>query len=141
MIVDSAIVDFANFRYLSPQNIDRLTVLKDAETTALYGSRAVNGVIIVDMKKSFRFLSIDDILRAHKADSIIGKSMIVTINEGIVSNIKALKVDASIIQSVQVAKMMNAGGGSAYNVTIHIKPTAAATSRGSIMIRGDGTSI
>lgn len=36
---------------LSPNEIDNITVLKDASSTALYGSRASNGVIVVTTKK------------------------------------------------------------------------------------------
>ena len=36
---------------ISPDNIESMTVLKDASATAIYGSRASNGVIIVTTKK------------------------------------------------------------------------------------------
>ncbi len=36
---------------ISPENIESLTILKDASATAIYGSRASNGVIIVTTKK------------------------------------------------------------------------------------------
>ena len=36
---------------LNPQDIDRIDVLKDAAATALYGTRAANGVIVVTTKK------------------------------------------------------------------------------------------
>lgn len=36
---------------LSPNEIDNLSVLKDASSTALYGSRASNGVIVITTKK------------------------------------------------------------------------------------------
>lgn len=36
---------------LSPQNIESMTILKDASATAIYGSRASNGVIIITTKK------------------------------------------------------------------------------------------
>lgn len=37
--------------WLNPQDIESMTVLKDAEATALYGSRAANGVILITTKK------------------------------------------------------------------------------------------
>lgn len=40
-----------NFADLNPDNIESITVLKDASATAIYGSRAANGVIIVTTKK------------------------------------------------------------------------------------------
>ncbi len=36
---------------VNPQNIESLTILKDASATAIYGSRASNGVIIITTKK------------------------------------------------------------------------------------------
>ena len=36
---------------LNPQDIERLDVLKDAAATALYGTRAANGVIVVTTKR------------------------------------------------------------------------------------------
>ena len=36
---------------INPQNIESMTILKDASATAIYGSRASNGVIIITTKK------------------------------------------------------------------------------------------
>ena len=36
---------------INPNDIESMTVLKDASATAIYGSRASNGVIIVTTKK------------------------------------------------------------------------------------------
>ena len=36
---------------INPQDIERIDVLKDASATALYGTRAANGVIVVTTKK------------------------------------------------------------------------------------------
>jgi iron complex outermembrane receptor protein len=43
----SNLLDFVN-----PNDIETFTVLKDASSTAIYGSRASNGVIIIETKKS-----------------------------------------------------------------------------------------
>jgi len=39
------------FASLNPQDVESITVLKDADATALYGSRGANGVIIITTKK------------------------------------------------------------------------------------------
>jgi len=44
-------VTTGNLSGLSPNDIESISVLKDASTTALYGSKAFNGVIIVTTKK------------------------------------------------------------------------------------------
>ena len=36
---------------ISPNDIESITILKDAAATAIYGARAANGVIIVTTKK------------------------------------------------------------------------------------------
>lgn len=39
------------FSYINPADIERIEVLKDADATAIYGSRGANGVIIITTKK------------------------------------------------------------------------------------------
>jgi TonB-dependent starch-binding outer membrane protein SusC len=39
------------FNYLDPNNIESIEVLKDADATAIYGSRGANGVILITTKK------------------------------------------------------------------------------------------
>lgn len=48
-IVDGVPVD--NIDFLSPDDIDNMQVLKDASSAAIYGSRAANGVIIINTKQ------------------------------------------------------------------------------------------
>lgn len=49
-VVDGAVYD-AGFSNLNPDDIETITALKDASTTALYGSRGANGVIMITTKK------------------------------------------------------------------------------------------
>lgn len=48
-VVDGMFVD--NINDISPDDIDRIDVLKDASSTAIYGSRGANGVVIVTTKR------------------------------------------------------------------------------------------
>lgn len=41
-----------DFNSVSPQDIDNITILKDASSTAIYGSAAANGVVIVTTKRA-----------------------------------------------------------------------------------------
>lgn len=50
-ILDGAPVSSAVFTTLNPSDIESVTVLKDAASTAIYGSRAANGVIVITTKK------------------------------------------------------------------------------------------
>lgn len=50
-ILDGAPVTSSVFTTLSMNDIESVTVLKDAVSTAIYGSRAANGVIVITSKK------------------------------------------------------------------------------------------
>lgn len=51
VVIDGVIRDYDDFVLLSPDDIDALSVLKDASATAVYGSRAANGILQVTTKK------------------------------------------------------------------------------------------
>ena len=46
--VDGVMTD--NINFLNPMDIERIDILKDASSTAIYGSRGSNGVVIVTTK-------------------------------------------------------------------------------------------
>lgn len=50
-ILDGAPVTSSVFTTLNPADIESVTVLKDASSVAIYGSRAANGVIVITSKK------------------------------------------------------------------------------------------
>ncbi len=50
-ILDGAPISSALFTTLNPGDIESITVLKDAASVAIYGSRAANGVIVITSKK------------------------------------------------------------------------------------------
>ena len=50
-ILDGAPISSSMFNNLNPSDIASITVLKDASSTAIYGSRAANGVIVITSKK------------------------------------------------------------------------------------------
>lgn len=49
-ILDGAPVSESVFNTLNPSDIESITVLKDAASTAIYGTRAANGVIVITSK-------------------------------------------------------------------------------------------
>nr|WP_297644456.1 TonB-dependent receptor [uncultured Bacteroides sp.] len=53
-ILDGAPISSGAFTALNPNDIESMTVLKDASSTAIYGSRAANGVVILTSKKGKR---------------------------------------------------------------------------------------
>lgn len=49
-VVDGVVTDGIDF--LNPADIDRVDILKDASSTAIYGSRATNGVVMITTKQA-----------------------------------------------------------------------------------------
>lgn len=50
-VVDGYPMEDGAFRLINPEDIESLQVLKDASSTAIYGSRGANGVVIITTKK------------------------------------------------------------------------------------------
>ncbi|MGM0635561.1 MAG: SusC/RagA family TonB-linked outer membrane protein [Bacteroidota bacterium] len=50
-VIDGVPQDGQNFRSLNPNEIENVSVLKDAGATAIYGNRGANGVIVVTTKR------------------------------------------------------------------------------------------
>ena len=51
IVIDGVPVNNTSISFINPNDIETFTVLKDASATAIYGSRASNGVIIITTKK------------------------------------------------------------------------------------------
>ena len=52
-VIDGFIMnDMSCYNMLNPKDIETMTVLKDAEAMALYGSRGANGVIVIETKRA-----------------------------------------------------------------------------------------
>ena len=51
-VIDGVVFD--NMDFLNPMDIETIDVLKDASSTAIYGSRATNGVLMITTKKGER---------------------------------------------------------------------------------------
>ncbi|MGQ7945355.1 alpha-2-macroglobulin family protein [Flavobacterium sp. WC2509] len=56
-VIDGEISSEAIFKRLNPSDIISIDILKDASATALYGTEAINGVIIITTKKSLEALT------------------------------------------------------------------------------------
>ena len=51
VVVDGFPIDNAIPQSLNPDDIEKITILKDAASASIYGARAANGVILVTTKK------------------------------------------------------------------------------------------
>ncbi len=54
VVIDGLITDVAALNKLNPMDIENVSVLKDAGTAAIYGSRSANGVVLVTTKSGKR---------------------------------------------------------------------------------------
>lgn len=54
-----------NMNDINPSDIERIDVLKDAASAAIYGSRAANGVVIIQTKKGSRSEKINVVFNTH----------------------------------------------------------------------------
>ena len=50
-IIDGVPMTMAQFKALSPNDIQELSILMDAAATSVYGSRGANGVVVISTKK------------------------------------------------------------------------------------------
>ena len=51
-VVDGVVME--DFKYVNPNDIERIEVLKDASAAAIYGARGANGVIMVSTKRGLK---------------------------------------------------------------------------------------
>ena len=65
---------------INPSDIESMTILKDASSTAIYGSRASNGVIIITTKKGGKDLKID-VTSTHSVQSRIVSDLMMNSEE------------------------------------------------------------
>jgi iron complex outermembrane receptor protein len=83
----------SNLTFINPNDIESFTVLKDASATAIYGTRASNGVIIITTKK--------------------GRSDALKVNFNTVNSISAITKKVSVLSGDQVRDIVNANGTAA----------------------------
>ena len=68
ILVDGIPVDITTFSRMNPEDVSKVSVLKDAASTAIYGARAAFGVLLVTTKKGQGKLKI-----SYKSNYSIGK--------------------------------------------------------------------
>lgn len=51
VVIDGVIRDYNDFVTMSPEDVENLSILKDASATAVYGARATNGILQITTKR------------------------------------------------------------------------------------------
>lgn len=59
-VVNGAVISKAEFNRIDKKAIKNIEVLKDAQATAIYGSRAAGGAIVVNLKDMGDYISVND---------------------------------------------------------------------------------
>ena len=60
-IVDDVPISQSNINSINPEDIESVQVLKDASSTALYGVRGANGVVVIKTKKGNPSIKADEL--------------------------------------------------------------------------------
>ena len=51
VVIDDVISEYRDFENLNPEDIEQMTILKDASATAVYGARAADGILLIVTKQ------------------------------------------------------------------------------------------
>jgi TonB-dependent starch-binding outer membrane protein SusC len=85
-VVDGMMYD--NIQFLNSNDIESFDILKDASSTAIYGSRGANGVILITTKRgksskpSFSFTMYQGLEKPHEFNMVTATEFATLINEG-----------------------------------------------------------
>ena len=73
-ILDGVPISSADFNTISPNDIESVSVLKDASSTSIYGARAANGVVVITTKRGTQMEKPKVTLRAQGGFSQLASS-------------------------------------------------------------------
>lgn len=136
-ILDGAPVSGTVFSTLSPQDIENITVLKDASSTAIYGSRAANGVIYITTKKAKKGEKASVSLRASYGVSMLAKYNFDMMNSEELFRFEEMCQPELLNDPVyQARKAFTLGNGIDFNWQNYLFNTSAPTKQADLSIRG-----
>lgn len=95
-ILDGVPISSSDFNTLSPNDIESISVLKDASSTSIYGARAANGVVVITSKRGLAMDKAKITLRAQYGFSELAQN-----------NWKMMNTDERILFEKEVG--LNAG--------------------------------
>ena len=95
-ILDGVPVSSSVFTSINPQDIENISILKDASSTAIYGSRAANGVIFVSTKRGKKGDKPSISLRAQ-----YGVSMLTNYNMDMMNSEQLIRFEEMCVPSLK----------------------------------------
>lgn len=136
-ILDGVPVSSSVFQSLNPQDIENISILKDASSTAIYGSRAANGVIYISTKKGKKGEDPQISIRAQH-----GISMLTNYKLDMMSSAELLQFEEMCRPSLkldpafQAEKAFILGNNIDFNWTDYLFDKSAPVTQGDISARG-----
>ncbi len=107
-VLDGAIVTAADFNRINPHDVESISILKDASASAIYGSRAAYGVILVTTKmgKSGKMVvnfntSVSDQTPIYKSSYLGSYDYAILFNEANTNAGKAIRFTAANLQTIK----------------------------------------
>ena len=100
-ILDGVPISSSDFNTLSPNDIESISVLKDASSTSIYGARAANGVVVITSKRGLAMDKAKITLRAQYGFSELAQN-----------NWKMMNTD----ERIQFEKEVGLDAGKDYNL-------------------------
>lgn len=92
---------------INPSDIESMTVLKDADATAIYGSRGASGVIIITTKKGKQGKAIFDVNAYRGVDKVIRFDEMMNTQQYVNMRREALKNDGLPMDNQYAADLVN----------------------------------
>lgn len=136
-ILDGVPVSSDVFNSINPQDIENISVLKDASSTAIYGSRAANGVIFISTKKGKQGEKPSISIRGQ-----YGVSMLTNYNMDMMNSEQLIQFEEMCVPSLktdpayQAQKAFILGNGINFNWTDYLFNQAAPMLQADASIRG-----
>ena len=136
-ILDGVPVGSGVFNSLNPQDIESISVLKDASSTAIYGSRAANGVIYISTKKGKQGEKPSVSLRAQYGVSMLTNyNMDMMTSEQLFQFEEICRPDLKDDAAYQAEKAFILGNGINFDWTDYLFNDAAPVLQADASIRG-----
>ncbi|WP_295914683.1 TonB-dependent receptor [uncultured Alistipes sp.] len=136
-ILDGVPVSSSVFTSINPQDIENISILKDASSTAIYGSRAANGVIFVSTKKGKKGDKPSISLRAQ-----YGVSMLTNYNMDMMNSEQLIRFEEMCVPSLktdaayQAKKAFILGNGINFDWQDYLFDSSAPLVQADASIRG-----
>ena len=136
-ILDGVPVSSSVFNDINPQDIETIAVLKDASSTAIYGSRAANGVIYISTKKGRKGETPTVSVRAQHGISLLTNYPLEMMNtEELIKFEEMARPSLKLDPAYQAQKEFLLGNNINFNWTDYLFDKAAPLTQADVSLRG-----